>query len=161
MRHTKGNPVKQSFNLTPDLQFISANIGTASLAAVLSHIVAFTHLFTILAILITAQLVTWYLSAIALREEINATVIRIEMFAQLTLFILIGTFCMILSTFYEEQAYNIITYVFWLACISEAYRITTNYQSIRTRRRIEDKELVSLILGRFRAIFVKILGGLK
>lgn len=153
--------MKHQFNLPTELQYVGANVGTASLAAIASHLVAFSHLFTILAILITAQATTWYLSAVILKEEINAQIIRAEMVAQLVLFILIGSFCLILSTFYQEQAYGIITYVFWLACISEGYRIMTNYQSIRTKRRIEDKELVSLILGRFRAIFVKILGANK
>lgn len=149
--------MKGSFNIT-DLDAITVNLGTVSLASLASVFVDTSYLFAVLTFTMFIDTVLGIMASIAIGETITSRTMKLGLMTKLALMFLLGGAAVILQVFYYEQAQVWLTWLFWFFTVAEFYSAIGNYSTIRTKERSEEGEIVSLVLRKARESIKVLLG---
>lgn len=146
------------FSELGSVESITVNTVTVSAATIANMCLGDQFLFTVLTTLMVADFVAGLAASFTTKVSITSRRMRMGVVSKLVLLLLVASICLILRVFYAENATQILTWVFWLFCISEVYSIASNYNAIKTGERLPELEVIALLAKRIRFTLERIFG---
>ena len=137
---------------------ITVNTVTASAATIANMCLDSSFLFTVLTTLMVADFVAGLAASFTTKVSITSRRMRMGVASKLILLLLVASICLVLRVFYTENATQLLTWVFWLFCISEVYSLASNYNAIKTGEGLPEIEVVALLAKRIRFTLERIFG---